>query len=142
MQTSHAKMAEPETTLTRHNLEAKIVKRCWEDEEFRREFTSDPAGAFVKYLDVPAEGLPKIVVHEESAGTWDIVLPQRPANADELSDRDLERVAGGTTPQISVSVGQAISASAGQASAVISGLLSLVTMGGAAGLSATLQKGW
>jgi hypothetical protein len=35
-------MAEQEPTLTRHDLEAKIVKRCREEEGFRKEFTADP----------------------------------------------------------------------------------------------------
>jgi hypothetical protein len=82
---------------SRHDLEAKIVKRCWEDEGFRKEFTADPSGAFVKYLEVPATSLPKIVVHEETAGSWHIVLPSRPANASELSELDLETV-GGSAP--------------------------------------------
>jgi hypothetical protein len=81
--------------LTRHDLEAKIVKRCWEDEEFRREFSADPAGTFAKHLQVPTASLPKIVVHEEAAGSWHIVLPAPPSNAEELSEQDLERVAGG-----------------------------------------------
>jgi hypothetical protein len=88
-------MAEAEPTLTRHDVEAKIVKRCWEDAAFRKEFTADPAGAFVKYLQVPAAGLPKIVVHEEPAGSWHIVLPPKPAQAGELSEAELEKVAGG-----------------------------------------------
>jgi lactobin A/cerein 7B family class IIb bacteriocin len=37
-------------------------------------------------------------VHEEPAGSWHIVLPARPADAGELSEEDLEKVAGGTTP--------------------------------------------
>jgi hypothetical protein len=44
---------------TRHDLEAKIVKRCWEDEAFRKEFAGDPSGSFVRYLDVPAARLPR-----------------------------------------------------------------------------------
>src|ERR1700689_3429755 len=88
-------MAEAESMLTRHDLEAKIVKRCWEDEAFREEFTTDPAGAFVKYLRIPAAGLPTITVHQEALGTWHIVLPERPANPNELSEEDLEKVAGG-----------------------------------------------
>ena len=95
-------MAEEET-LNRHDLEAKIVKHSWEDEKFRKEFAANPAATFVKYLKVPAGSLPKIVVHEEEAGTWHIVLPAKPANARELSDADLEKVAGGTTPTIIVS---------------------------------------
>jgi hypothetical protein len=86
--------------LTRHDLEAKIVKRSWEDDGFRKEFTSDPTGTAVKYLKVTAAGLPKIVVHEEASGTWHIVLPQRPPDAGELTEADLERVAGGVTDPI------------------------------------------
>jgi hypothetical protein len=91
------KMAEAGSVLSRHDLEAKIVKRCWEDEAFRKEFTADPAGAFTRYLEVPKDRLPKIVVHEEEPGSWHIVLPPRPANAAELSEVDLERVAGGVS---------------------------------------------
>jgi hypothetical protein len=90
-------MTEQAATLTRHDLEAKIVKRCWEDEGFRKEFTADPAGAFVKYLRVPAASLPKIAIHEEMPGSWHIVLPSKPSDPSELSEQDLEKVAGGTT---------------------------------------------
>jgi hypothetical protein len=45
-------MTESGQILTRHDLEAKIVKRCWEDEAFRAEFVDDPTGAFVRYLMV------------------------------------------------------------------------------------------
>jgi hypothetical protein len=82
--------------LSRKELEAKIVKRCWENDTFRKEFVADPAACFAKYLNAPTAKLPKIVVHEEHAGTWHIVLPQKPAKAGELSDEELERVAGGT----------------------------------------------
>jgi hypothetical protein len=90
-------MTESIPTLTRHDLEAKIVKRCWEDEAFRKEFLADPAGAFTRYLEVPATSLPRIVVHKESAGSWHIVLPAKPGNIGELSERDLERVAAAGT---------------------------------------------
>jgi hypothetical protein len=90
-------MTEQSPTLARHDLEAKIVKRCWDDEEFHREFIADPKGVFVKYLQVPASSLPQIVVHQEAPGSWHIVLLARPADANELSEEDLEKVAGGTT---------------------------------------------
>lgn len=88
--------------LSRHELEAKIVKRCWEDEAFRQEFVKDPAACFTKYLNVPSATLPKIVVHEEQPGTWHIALPAKPAATGELSDDDLEKVAGGTDIAITV----------------------------------------
>jgi hypothetical protein len=86
--------------LTRQDLEARIIKRCWEDEEFRKEFTADPKGAFVRYLGIPADKLPNIAVHEEGRGCWDIVLPPKPADSEELSEEDLEKVAGGATPSV------------------------------------------
>jgi hypothetical protein len=92
------KMAIQYSQLTRHDLEAKIVKHSWQDEGFRKELIADPAGTFVKYLDVPAAGLPKIVVHEEQPGSWHVVMPAGPANTSEISEKDLEKVAGGETP--------------------------------------------
>jgi len=93
---------------------------------------SDPAGAFVKYLKVPASGLPQIVVHQEAADTWHIVLPAKPANADELPDADLERVAGGIpTPSI---IATAI------ATASLISVASVATVSVSAGR--TLDDGW
>jgi hypothetical protein len=125
-------MAEAVSTLTRHDLEAKIVKRCWENEDFRREFTANPAGAAVKYLNAPADKLPKIVVHEEPAGSWYIVLPSRPAKMNELSEQDLERVAGGGITDYSL-----------QITLVTAGVsLSGVSAVGSAAASAKFDPGW
>jgi len=126
-------MAQEQAPLTRHDLEAKIVKRCWEDEAFRKEFTSDPAGAFVKYLGAERSGLPKIVVHEESPGSWHLVLPAKPAGAGELSDDELEQVAGGITPITTVALTLLI------ASGAISGT---VTAGVTVSAAVTSKKGW
>jgi hypothetical protein len=90
-------MATESEGLVRHDLEAKIVKRCWQDASFRKEFTADPGAAFVKYLEVPVESLPRVVVHEETPGSWHIVLPPKPANASELSENDLEKIASGSS---------------------------------------------
>jgi hypothetical protein len=95
-------MAKAESTLARHDLEARIVKHCWMDEAFHKEFLADPVGAFVKYLEVPAVSLPKITVHQEQPGSWYIVLPAKPANIDELSEAELERVAAGVPTTVTV----------------------------------------
>jgi hypothetical protein len=116
------KMTE-QSTLTRHDLEAKIVKRSWEDEEFRKEFTADPARAFVKYLGVPAASLPTISVHQEEPGSWHIVLPAKPADRDELSEEYLEKVAGGSVlpwPLVASLAGSGAAASLLTATAAIS----------------------
>jgi hypothetical protein len=98
------RMAEAVPALTRHDLEAKIVKRCWKDEEFRKEFLADPAGAFVTYLNVPLASLRKIVIHQEEPGSWHIVLPVKPASSGELSEEELEVVAGGVSTVSCVSL--------------------------------------
>jgi hypothetical protein len=103
-------MASGSEGLTRHDLEAKIVKRCWEDDEFRKEFIADPNGVFVNYLRIPAASLPKIAIHQETPGSWHIVLPAKPANPSELSEQDLEKVAGGTGASVGVSLISLISA--------------------------------
>jgi hypothetical protein len=126
------KMAEPISKLTRHDLEAKIVKRCWENEAFRKEFTADPSGTTVKYLGAPAASVPKIVVHEEPAGSWYIVLPPRPANMKELSDQQLESVSGASITNYTFELSYA-------AASVIVGV---VTAAGSAAASAQFDPGW
>jgi hypothetical protein len=119
-------MTEQSPALARHDLEAKIVKRCWEEDKFRKEFIADPKGVFVKYLQVPASSLPQIVVHQEAPGSWHIVLPPQPADVNELSEEDLEKVAGGTTPIVSIEISIIVTVAA---SVGVSGSLS-ETVGG------------
>jgi hypothetical protein len=95
-------MPEIDGTPSRHDLEAKIIKHCWADAAFRKKFVADPKGTFIEYTGLAAATLPEIVVHEEKPGSWHIVLPAEPAGAQELSDADLEKVAGGTTPTITL----------------------------------------
>lgn len=124
-------MADATVMSTRHDFEARIVKRCWEDDEFRKEFVDDPAGTFAKYLEVPAASLPKIVVHEEAPGAWHIVLPQQPGDAGQLSEEDLEKVAGGMTPIVPLVIASVVASvmSAGSVSASVSA-------------SVTVKRGW
>ena len=98
-------------SISRHDLEARIVKRSWQDESFRKEFTSDPTSSFGKYLEIPAASLPRISIHEEQPGSWHIVVPAKPANQGALSESDLEKVAGGATP-VAISVAVSVTASA------------------------------
>jgi hypothetical protein len=123
-------MAEQLSQITRHGLEAKIVKRCWEDEAFRREFTTDSKGSFTKYLDIPAESLPRIVVHEEEPGTWHIVLPQMPVRTAELSREELERVSGGSYFVTATVIIATVSAAASATSVSISASMTITTDNG------------
>ena len=81
--------------LSRRDVEALIVKRSWSHPEFRAEFLADPKATIEKYS---GEKLPvdfTVTASAEDDQTIYFVIPTRPANADELSDEDLEKVAGG-----------------------------------------------
>jgi hypothetical protein len=83
--------------LTRRALEAKIVARAWTDDAFRRDFVDDPKGQFEKYLGIRFPETFHIAVHEEAADSLHFVIPRKPGpDLAELSDEELEKVAGGT----------------------------------------------
>lgn len=81
--------------LTRQDVEALIVKRAWSNEEFRQEFLADPKATIEKYGGQKLPEDLRILAHPEDDRTIHFVIPAKPVNADELSDEDLEKVAGG-----------------------------------------------
>jgi|SRR6187455_1785330 len=82
--------------MSRRELEEKIVARAWTDEEFRRKFVTDPKAQFEEHLGTKLPEAFKLTVHEETPDSLHFVIPMKPAgNLDELSDEDLEKVAGG-----------------------------------------------
>ncbi|MGE0043629.1 MAG: NHLP leader peptide family RiPP precursor [Vicinamibacterales bacterium] len=130
--------------MTRHDLETLIVKHCWEDEGFHKEFVADPAACFVKYLNVPRANIPPITVHDEAPGTWHIVIPAKPVAAGELSDEELEKVAGGTDVFVgpSLTVVLTLVTAAYSASATISALGATTVAGSVMMGSMTVAAGW
>ena len=95
--------------LSRRELDEKIIARAWTDDEFRRKFAADPKGQFEAHLGTTLPDSLKMTVHEETPDSLHFVIPQKPPqNLDELSDEDLERVAGGATPLIIYTIGQTI----------------------------------
>ena len=83
-------------------MEAAIVGRSWKDPAFKQEFLTNPKGTIEKYSGQPLPASFKIVVHEEDATTMHMSLPQPPSNLGELSEDDLERVAGGTDITVAI----------------------------------------
>lgn len=85
--------AEP---LTKRTLENNLIEKCWKDPQFREDVLKDPKGMFEAYI---GKSLPpdfKVIIHEEDANTLHLAIPPAPSNVTELSDDELERVAGGT----------------------------------------------
>ena len=83
-------------SMSRHEFETLIIERAWKVPEFRQQFVSDPKGTIEKYTGQKLPQTLNIVVHEEDAETMHLTIPVPPRDISELSDEDLERVAGGT----------------------------------------------
>ena len=100
--------------ISRRELEEKIVARAWTDEEFRRKFVVDPKGQFESHLGTKLPEALTITVHEETPDSLHFVIPDKPkGKLDELSDEDLEKVAGGIDAFTTATVIATLIASAG-----------------------------
>ena len=84
----------------RAQMESRLVQRSIEDESFRQRLIEDPKGAVENELGTRLPEEVRVVTVEESADIVYLVLPATPTagrEGVELSDRDLESVAGGGT---------------------------------------------
>jgi hypothetical protein len=115
-------------TTTRRDLETVLIEKCWKDPEFKKQVVSDPKGMLEKHTGQKLPPQLNIFIHEEDANTLHFSIPPAPANLNELSDEDLERVAGGTdiavtlvVAQITISLG--IGAAAGVSVGAVAGSL-------------------
>ena len=74
----------------------KVVAKAWSEELFKRRFLADPKTVLKEHgIEVPGEVTIKVM--EDSGTTVHLVLPARPG---ELSDAELEKVAGGALPVV------------------------------------------
>jgi hypothetical protein len=84
----------------RTEMERRLVERGLEDETFRQRLLQDPRGAIEEELGTQLSAELQVVAVEETAETIYLVLPpgrSGDVQAAELSDRELEGVAGGGT---------------------------------------------
>ena len=82
--------------VTRHDLETALIEKCWKEPEFKKTVLSDPKGMLELHIGQKLPAQIKVFIHEEDANTLHFSIPVAPSNLTELSDDDLERVAGGT----------------------------------------------
>ncbi len=80
----------------RHEVEDRLTFRAVNDPEFRRQLVDDPHTAVREELGVSLPSEITITVLEETPDHLYLVIPQDHVRATgELSDRDLDSVAGG-----------------------------------------------
>ena len=82
---------------TRGQLWDKVVDQAQKNPKYYQQLKADPRGLMEKQLGTPIPSDVNIRVLEESADTYYIVLPAFAKEGAELSDSDLEKVAGGGT---------------------------------------------
>lgn len=80
---------------TRRDLETALIEKCWKDPEFKKKVVSDPKRMFEQHTGQKLPEQMKIFIHEEDANTLHFSIPPAPAKLAELSDEQLEKVAGG-----------------------------------------------
>lgn len=85
-------------------LRNSLIMKCWEDETFKNELISNPIDTIEKFIGKPIN-LPKgqelVIVDQEDKQNVYLNIPAKP-NLDniELTDEQLEMVAGGLFPAI------------------------------------------
>jgi hypothetical protein len=103
-------------------MEAALIRKCSEDAEFRAKILADPKGMLQEALGQKLPENLEIVVHEEDLHTLHFsVPPSRESLAKELTDEQLEQIAGGTELGLVVSllgIGAILSASVAGTAAV------------------------
>jgi Bacteriocin class II with double-glycine leader peptide len=114
--------------VTRRDLETALIEKCWKDPEFKKTVLSDPKGMLERHIGQKLPAPLKVFIHEENANTLHFSIPPTPSNLTELSDDELEKVAGGITPTVVVILSIAATG--------------LVASGAGGGAAVTVSKGW
>jgi hypothetical protein len=85
---------------SREQMERRLIEKSLEDDDFRQRLLSDPKSAVEEELGTRLPEEVRVVAVEETADTIYLVLPSSSplGEGGEISDRDLEAVAGGWAP--------------------------------------------
>jgi predicted double-glycine peptidase len=79
----------------RKNLEATLIAKAIKDDGFRAQLLADPRGALADAVGSDLPGDVTVKVLEETATSIYVVLPAAQSGSRELSDDELQPVAGG-----------------------------------------------
>jgi hypothetical protein len=91
-------MTEQKTSRTRQDIESHIIAQAWKNEAYKQELLSNPKAVIEREFGVKLPPEFTVQIKEESPSNLYFVLPMRPdLSAAELSEEQLEAVAGGTS---------------------------------------------
>ncbi len=82
----------------------KVIKKAWKDASFKAKLLSNPKDAIADAAGIELPAALKVRVHEDTAKVKNLVLPVNPANED-LTDVDLEAIAGGLSKGTQLTIG-------------------------------------
>ncbi len=85
----------PEVSLTRDEIEDLVINNATKHPKYKEMLLADPKGMVEKQLNNKLPEDLDIKVVEEGPNTVYVRLPYNPQSGEELSDADLEAVAGG-----------------------------------------------
>ncbi len=85
-----------------------IITRAWADESFKAQLLENPAKALEAAFATKLPPSISVKAIEETAETRYLVIPYRPKAGDELSNEELEAVAGGASGGRAVRLGQSL----------------------------------
>lgn len=83
-----------EDTKNFYETRAKVIAKAWKDPNFKQKLLKDPKVALKEMGYVAPENV-KVKCIEESKTTLTFVLPAAPADVNQLSEKELSKVAGG-----------------------------------------------
>ena len=92
---------------SRSDIEQSVIRRAMIDEDFRKHLLSDPRAAMEIVIgeDVPGGKLPanlQVKAIEEPENALYLIVPPQPA---ELTEEQLEQIAGGLSIKIHIEIG-------------------------------------
>ncbi|KYC37615.1 NHLP leader peptide family natural product precursor [Scytonema hofmannii PCC 7110] len=81
----------------RLGIESALIAKAWVDENFKQELISDPKGMIARELNTQIPDGVEVQILEETPTTYYLSIPMKPSvdTEEELSDEELEAVAGG-----------------------------------------------
>jgi len=80
---------------TRADIDAEVIERAWKDPAFKRRLLADPKAVYEEVLGQKLADGVVITVAEETPTSIVLVLPAAADTTGELSDAELDAVAGG-----------------------------------------------